>query len=265
MTTRNFKQCGQAYGSTPASITATIDGTVVYSGPISTLDAPVPSRPYTATTGLPAIFTWTNTVEFSGTQSYSIAVTGSPLLLDFTAADYSSISNVTTFSTFYTYTTGGVSVADPFTNVAIDGVVQTRGPDDSVLPGQWQWLIPAGSTFTATLNVDAGLVLSPYIQFDSIPVTIQPGSSGTFVTSIPSVNPAYPLPQTYGWRVVNISTTNADFQTVTGSITYNTPNASFNIATVAPNPLEPSKVFRVEIYGLTSGNVLSTSDFVTIT
>jgi hypothetical protein len=264
MTTRTFKQCGQAYGSTPASITATIGGTVVFSGPISTLNQPVPVRPESdGNVIIPEIFTWTNNVDFAGTQSYSIAVTGSPLLLTFTGADHCFANNVVDFSFFYNYEIDGVMVADPFTNVAIDGVAQQRGPDNSQLSGQWQWLIPAGSTFTATLNVDAGT--SPYIQFDSIPVTIQPGSSGTFVTSIPSVNPAYPLPQSYGWRVVNITTTNADFQAVTGSITYNTPNASFNVATVAPNPLEPSKVFRVEIYGLTSGNIIAISELVTIT
>jgi hypothetical protein len=45
MTTRNFIQYGQAFGAATASITATIDGTVVFSGPVSTLDTPFPSLP----------------------------------------------------------------------------------------------------------------------------------------------------------------------------------------------------------------------------
>ena len=160
MTTRNFKQCGQAYGSTPASITATIDGTVVYSGPISTLNTPVPSRPSLAHIA-PTIFTWANTVEFAGTQSFSIAVTGSPLLLDKTQADYCDPRNIAQFGEyFYSYEIGGVIVYDPFTNVTIDGAVIQRGPDNT-LSGQWQWLIPAGSTFTATLNVNAGFLPPP--------------------------------------------------------------------------------------------------------
>jgi hypothetical protein len=156
MTTRNFKQCGQAYGSTPASITATLDGTVVFSGSATTLNTPLPGFPDSSDNVFPTLFTWTNTVDFVGTQSYSITVTGSPLLLDYTAADYCSRSNVARFSSFYFQTIDGITVADPFTNVTIDGVAQTRGPDNSTLTGQWQWLIPAGSTFTATLNVDAG-------------------------------------------------------------------------------------------------------------
>ena len=158
MTTRNFKQCGQAYGSTPASITATIDGTVVYSGSISTLDAPVPSRPVPVeNVSPPTLFTWTSTVDFAGTQSYSIAVTGSPLLLAFTGADHGVANNVAQFTSTYVYEIDGVTVADPLTNVAIDGVAQQRGPNNNPLSGQWEWLIPVGSTFTATLNVNAGV------------------------------------------------------------------------------------------------------------
>lgn len=155
MTTRNFTQCGQAYGSTTASVTSTIDGTVIFSGSVPTLDTPIPSLPANVVT--PEIFTWTNTVAFAGTQSYSIAVTGSPLLLSFTGADHCVANNVAQFGTFYAYEIDGVTVPDPLTNVGIDGVPQTRGPDNSTLTGQWQWLIPAGSTFTATLNVNAGV------------------------------------------------------------------------------------------------------------
>jgi hypothetical protein len=162
MTTRNFIQCGQAYGSTPASITVTIDGTVVFSGPISTLDTPVPTLPDLSIKALPTIFTWTNTVAFSGTQSYSIAVTGSPLLLGATLADHCVANNVAEFGSFYTYEIVGAGVvADPLANVAIDDVARTRGPDNTELSGQWQWLIPAGSTLTATLNVNAGVEPTP--------------------------------------------------------------------------------------------------------
>jgi hypothetical protein len=261
MTTRTFKQYGQAYGSVPASITATIDGTVVFSGPISTLDTPFPSLPGNIIT--PEIFTWTNSLDFTGTQSFSIAVTGSPLLLSGTLADHCIANNATEFGVVFSFDDDGVMVADPFTNVAIDGVAKQRGPDNTAFPGQWQWLIPAGSTLTAVLNINPP-VLS-YIQFDSIPSTIQPGQSGTFVMNIPSVNPDEPLPVTYGWRIVNGTTTNADFQAVSGSVTFNTPTASFNITTVAHDPPQFGKTFTIEIYGLTQGKLLSTSDIVTIT
>ena len=159
MTTRTFKQTGQAYGSTPATITATINGTVVFSGPISTLNTPVPDRPSTVSSS--DIFTWTNTVDYAGTQSYSISVTGSQLLLTDTLADYCIANESSVFSSFYNANIGSVIVSDPLTNVDINGASIQRDPELTNLSGQWYWLIPAGSTFTATLNVSAGALPPP--------------------------------------------------------------------------------------------------------
>ncbi len=81
MTIRTFKQKGQAYGSTPASIEVTINGAVIYSGPIPTLDTPMPTLPDTAISYGQDLYTWQNDVAFAGTQTLSIAVTGADLLL----------------------------------------------------------------------------------------------------------------------------------------------------------------------------------------
>lgn len=156
MTTRTFKQLGQAYGSTPAVITATINGAVVFSGEIPTINTPIPPMPDTGLTGS-ELYTWTNTVEFSGTQSISISVANATLLLTDSFAD--NCSNLTAeFAPFYSIQDDGVLISDPFTNVTIDGVAMLRGPDSSSLSGQWHWIIPAGSTWSATLNVQAGYV-----------------------------------------------------------------------------------------------------------
>lgn len=156
MTTRTFKQLGQAYGSTPATITATVNSTVVFSGQIPTIDAPLPILPDLSFTGT-ELFTWTNTVDFAGTQSFSISVANSPLLLTNTSADYCSANNSSEFQSFYSYIQDSINISDPFSNTAIDGVAVQRGPDSTDLLGQWYWIIPVGSTFTATLNVNAGV------------------------------------------------------------------------------------------------------------
>ena len=156
MTTRTFKQFGQAYGATPAVITATIGGTVVFSGEVATVDAPWPSLPNVEITGT-ELYTWTNTVEFAGTQSFSLSVANSPLLLADTLADYIA-NNSAQFGSFYSYQDSGTTISDPFSNVAIDGVIMQKSPEYSELLGQWYWQIPAGSTFTATLNISAGNV-----------------------------------------------------------------------------------------------------------
>ena len=66
MTTRTFKQRGQAYGSSPVTISAKIDGVEVFNGSVSTLDEPVqttgfnPDEPYGTD-----LFTWTNDLDFA--------------------------------------------------------------------------------------------------------------------------------------------------------------------------------------------------------
>ena len=172
MTTRTFKQFGQAYGSIPTTIVATIDGVQVFSGSVNTVDEPIPTGPVPNLNS--ELFTWTNTVDFAGTQSFSISVMGSPLLLSDTTANYpflpgingNNVSNsaitdsVAHFTYFYTSNIDGIERADPFTNVTIGGVSRERETNNSELTGQWHWLIPVGSTFNATLNVAAGTELT---------------------------------------------------------------------------------------------------------
>jgi len=155
MKTRIFKQLGQAYGIIPAVITATIDNEVIFSGEVTTIDLPLPMLPDPAVTGI-ELFTWTNTVCFSGTQSYSISVTGSPLLLTLSIADNVMANDTAAFGRFYFSKNNGVIIEDPLTDVQIDGISMHVGHERHGLNGQLYWIIPARSTFTATLNVHAG-------------------------------------------------------------------------------------------------------------
>jgi hypothetical protein len=180
MTTRTFKQLGQGYGSVPTSIVVTLDGTEIFSGPISTLDQPLPTFPDSGNSYGIEIFSWTDEVTFAGSKSLSISVSGSPLLLTDTQANYILIPNpdysppdpknpttepvvpefisggANVYGTFYFETIDTVTYSDPFTDEAIDGTAQS-GPPDPSLPGQWYWKIPAGSTFTATVNIQPGV------------------------------------------------------------------------------------------------------------
>ena len=155
MTIRNFRQYAIGLGSTPAQVVFQIDGNTVFSGSVTTLDQPMPSMPDPAFTVDNLAWTWQDDVEFAGTKSISISVSNSSLLLAGTSAD-NPYANVETYGAYYTVEIDGVSYADPLTNEAIDGVSQT-GPYDPDLPGEWWWYIPAGSTFTATMHVNAPL------------------------------------------------------------------------------------------------------------
>lgn len=175
MTTRTFKQKGQAYGSTTASIVASINGVTVYSGTVNTVNEPMPSLPDTENSYGVDLFSWQEDAAFAGTQTISIAVTGSDLLLTDSIANYVAVLNpdynpsdpaskewisggADVYGSFYNITEDGTNYySDPFTNEAIDGNSQEHVPDPD-LPGQWYWRIPAGSTFTATVNIQAGTV-----------------------------------------------------------------------------------------------------------
>ena len=76
MTIRTFIQRGQAYGIEPVTITAQIDGVQVFSGPVNTIDEPVPALPSLDTQIGVDIFSWAEDVLFSGTKTMEITVTG---------------------------------------------------------------------------------------------------------------------------------------------------------------------------------------------
>lgn len=153
MTSRTFQQHALAFGSTPCQVVCQIAGNTVYSGTVTTLDEPKPSLPDQTYTIDNVAWSWQGNADFAGTQSMAITVTGSDLLMAATLAN-NPYGNANLHSTFYSIDVDGVTYTDPLTEEAIDGVPQS-GPYNPSLQGQWWWWIPAGSTFTATLHVDA--------------------------------------------------------------------------------------------------------------
>lgn len=151
MTDRTFKQHALAFGTTPTEVVYQINGNTVFNGPVTTVDQPVPPLPNTVYKVDNIAWTWTNDATFDGTQSISIAVTGSTLLLAQSTAN-NPAGNAEIFGSFYTVEVDGVTYSDPFTEETIDGVA-LLGPYDPAFPSQWWWRIPSGSTFTATMHV----------------------------------------------------------------------------------------------------------------
>ena len=162
MSTRTFKQTGQGYGSLPTTITAKIDGQIVFTGPVETSNQPLPVLPNLDFRCDNTLFSWTRDTAFSGTIALEISVDGSPLLLTETVADYlvNSADNQGVFNGFYSFDQDGVIYADPLSNETIDGILVSRD-NDTELTGQWYWTIMPGSTFSATINVLASLEPPP--------------------------------------------------------------------------------------------------------
>lgn len=175
MTTRTFKQLGQAFGPDPVTVIAKIDGVVVFNGTVTALDEPFPVFPDSNTLFNGELFTWTEDTAFAGERNLEIAVSGGTVLLTDTMANFAPaglvtdppsviVSNETSFYSFYVFEENGTNVFDPFTNIEIDGAPKstshTVAPGQigwhAPMPGQWYWRIPSGSVFTATVNIQAG-------------------------------------------------------------------------------------------------------------
>lgn len=156
MTTRTFKQQGQAYGSLPVAIVAKIDGVEVFNGTVPTLDEPYQ---LTGTDPVPPggdLFSWTDDLAFSGTKTMEISVANGFLVVMETVANYAAGQLNPTAEEFgfpYLATVGDVAWTNATTNITINGVLQNQ---DNGCPGQTYWLVPPGQTYSCTVNVTAG-------------------------------------------------------------------------------------------------------------
>lgn len=265
MTQRTFHQQALGFGTIPCNVTVTLDGEIIYQGPVATIDEPMPQLPRTDYVISNMAWSWQLPTDFAGTKNLSIAVTGSTLYLAQTLADnpYAYVPDLASrYQAFFTIEVDGVLYSDPFTDETIDGV-PLSGPYRPDEQGQWWWAIQPGSLFTTVLHVAAPP--KPYIIFDSIPQTVTAGDPASFLVSIPQVNPVHPLPQTFSWQVINGSSTNADFVATSGNVAFNTASSSLQIHTVAPAVPQGDRDFRVEIVQPSSGNAIVSSHMVTIT
>ena len=168
MTTRTFKQYGQGYGATPATIAVTLDSVEIFNGDIATLNQAVPDMPIVPGENLGVeLYSWTKDVTYQGTQSLQITVSDGTFLMAKSVANYFKYtdpakpdgpyvsSGPNNFVYFYEYTVDGDVIYDSLSSVAIDGVAQTPARIEGEF-GQWYWVLGPGQVLTATLNVLAG-------------------------------------------------------------------------------------------------------------
>ena len=190
MTTRTFRQLGQAFGPGPVTVVATIDDVEVFNGTVAADNSVAISAPDDIQPLIPEIlFTWTEDVFFEGTRRMKINVSGGTLLLRNTYANYGVAFDGNPVVR-YAGLTGGpelfvpfyaveppehipnpccqdlecenrpLLIADPLSDVVIDGISKTRDyvncTTQEPLSGQHCWLIPDEGEFTATVNIFAG-------------------------------------------------------------------------------------------------------------
>jgi hypothetical protein len=164
MTTRTFKQLGQAYGSQTASITAKINNVVVYQGEVTTLNESFPALPNLEITVNNELFTWTADVDFSGSQTMEISIDGNAsLLVTELNANYTPIQNTGNVGNVGNIISSGPNgyvgfAYGQFGNTYIDSnLVPSSSIDHDTLSGPWWFTVPPSGTFIENYTIEPGL------------------------------------------------------------------------------------------------------------
>jgi hypothetical protein len=165
---RTFQFWGQGYGSETATITARVNSTQVYSGPVPTVDQPITPIPQPLPSAQVILFTIPDSAllntDFSGSLPMVVQVTGGTgVLFGLIDSNYyvgnveldPNAGTVDHFAQCYSgEPTNSEGTPDPRSSVQIDGVTQVPPLVPSL--GCWTRIIPTGSTLTYNWNIGLG-------------------------------------------------------------------------------------------------------------
>lgn len=169
MPNRTVQFYGFAVGTTPTTVTATYNGSQIFSGEITTLVSPIPPADPSDLDTVPTMFSMQIPMDASGTVPMSITSQGNPVTICQIFANYcnviSLVDNVPTISS--TGADGYAAIYSPRptpviwdarSNVTINGVAQTVSTEQrGNLLGDWWWTAGSNIAITYDLNITAGL------------------------------------------------------------------------------------------------------------
>jgi len=237
---------GRIFAS-PSAYTMTVNGQQVHSGPVQS-DLPLGSDI--------TLLTIPN-VTSPGNLSASITVTTGKMTL----GPISVLGNVSRpFASLDLRTNVKIDNADPPWPSDGGPTLPEGTPQDPNWTGWWFYQLGQGDT--ASFNIDVPTV-TPVVEFIDQPLSVTTGSSTTFSLNIPGPGPA-PFPRTATWRVVNGTTSDSDFEAVTGNVVFETVNSSLTINTVAQASPNPAKTFGLAIIKQSTGNVVAESAIINL-
>jgi hypothetical protein len=175
MTNRTAQFYGFAVGTTPTTITATYNGSQIFSGEIPTLTSPIPPADPSDVDTVPIMFTMDLPMDASGNVPMTITSQGNPLTVCQVLANYANIQGPFVGNSVTYISTGptgykdiylvplpvpdpALLVQDVRSNVTIGGVPQTVTSEQrGNLWGTWWWNASPGVTITYDLAISAGL------------------------------------------------------------------------------------------------------------
>ena len=160
MTNRTIRVYGQGFGPTEVEISVTANGIQVFNGPVSTVDQPLVPLQWPLEQS-EILFSMEVPVEFQGTMPIEITVnSGSGILLQKMSINYVRLpNNVSSGAQGFEFDSDEkIDYLLAASDFSLDGN-PTPSPVCPPRPdGNWTLPLAVGSTFAATLNIDAGLL-----------------------------------------------------------------------------------------------------------
>lgn len=164
MTNRTVQIYGQGYSAfygdgvtlTPTTVTATFDGTQVFSGPVATIESPDVDRSPEAQV---VLFTFEIPLEMDGYHSLDMEISNGSIFLEQIYANYVHKEDDTSSGPDTFLTIDGPR--DPRTNVVCTGAVSCNYPPDPRPPGEdgaWGYAVQIAPGATATFNCTVGII-----------------------------------------------------------------------------------------------------------
>ena len=171
MANRTVRFRGFAVGTTPTTVTATYNGSQIFSGEIPTLTSPVLQPDPSDVDTVPIMFTMELPMDASGNVPMTIISQGNPITVGEINANYCNIANVVGNTVIFTssgadgydgiyrpYPNSATVPADDRINVTIGGVPQTISSDErGNLLGTWWWSASSNVEIAYDLLITAGL------------------------------------------------------------------------------------------------------------
>jgi hypothetical protein len=154
---RTIQIWAQGFGTEPASIEATVNESVIFSGPIATVDEPVQTQGGVQFKGTGQLaFSFDIPFDFVGTIPVSIEVTGQSVVVTNSFYNYvprfteGEIAAGASADLFLPITTE--DAVDPKSNPKINNVLQIP---NRVLPdiGEWYWVLEPADVLTFDLEI----------------------------------------------------------------------------------------------------------------
>jgi hypothetical protein len=161
---RTIQFYGVAYGASPVTLTAVVNGNTVFSGEVLTADQPINPEPIVPGDQQYVLFSIANCAptNFSGSVPMTLTVTnGDGVLLGNIWSNYQT-GNTVGYSAepgvfgplYFGEPTNSEGTPDPRSSVKINGTTQV--PPLPPSEGTWNWFVYSGSNISHNLNISVG-------------------------------------------------------------------------------------------------------------